>query len=339
MRPILRRAFPLALLIALLYPVWSIILRPDLDLWATDDGEAHLLRIYAMRLVFRETLAFPRWIPDLYRGYGYPVFNFYSPMVYLVGHLITITGVSVWNVFRLIGIASIASGAIGTYYFVRVACRHQDGTSRPFPAVVASLIYVLAPYPFIINIYLRGNLPEALSLGLVPWFLLAVDQCFIAARRTTIRTVLVAAVTGATIVLTHQLSGLLALGAAIVWIVGRVATSPSTLRLGFARVALGGLVSGGLLASTGIPSILELPAVHYENATMPVPQLLEKLVDASGNTPRPIILHGPVVPVLPGAVDWAGWGNPVVVVDRTLLRPLNGPIVPASVGTRPTFPR
>jgi hypothetical protein len=37
--------------------------------------------------------------------------------------------------------------------------------------------------------------------------------------------------------------------------------------------------------------------------------------------------------------DWAGWGNPMVVIDRTLLRPVNGPIVPASVGTRPTFPR
>ena len=36
--------------------------------------------------------------------------------------------------------------------------------------------------------------------------------------------------------------------------------------------------------------------------------------------------------------DWAGWGNPMVVIDRTLLRPVNGPIVPASVGTRPTFP-
>ena len=306
MRPVVRNTLPLALLLVLLYPVWSIMLRPDLDLWATDDAaETHLQRIYAMRLAFGETLAFPRWIPDLYRGYGYPVFNFYSPIVYWVGYLLTVTGVSVWNAFRLIGLGSIVSGAIGTYYLVRVTCQHQDGTCRSLPAVVASLVYVLAPYPFVINIYLRGNLPEALSLGLVPWFLLAVDQCFIAARRATIRTVLIAAVTGATIVLTHQLSGLLALGAAIVWIVARVATSPSTLRLGFARVALGGLVSGGLLASTGIPSILELPAVHYENATMPIAQLLEKLVDISGSTPRPIILHGPAVPVLPGAVDWA----------------------------------
>jgi uncharacterized membrane protein len=143
MRPIVKGTLPLALQLVLLYPVWSIMLRPDLDLWATDDAaETHLQRIYAMRLVFRETLAFPRWIPDLYRGYGYPVFNFYSPMVYLVGHLLTITGVSVWNAFRVIGLGSMASGAIGTYYFVRVSCQRQKGTSTPFAAVVASLMYV-----------------------------------------------------------------------------------------------------------------------------------------------------------------------------------------------------
>ena len=83
--PLARRGFPpiprwgdaggtITALIALFivsYPVWSIALRRDLDLWATDDGPAHLLRTYAIRLGFRESLAFPRWIPDLYRGYGY----------------------------------------------------------------------------------------------------------------------------------------------------------------------------------------------------------------------------------------------------------------------------
>ena len=37
--------------------------------------------------------------------------------------------------------------------------------------------------------------------------------------------------------------------------------------------------------------------------------------------------------------DWAGWGNPMVVVDHTVLRPSNGPVVPASVGPRPLYPR
>ena len=35
--------------------------------------------------------------------------------------------------------------------------------------------------------------------------------------------------------------------------------------------------------------------------------------------------------------DWAGWGNPMVVVDHSLLRPENGPDVPTNVGRRPMF--
>ncbi len=35
--------------------------------------------------------------------------------------------------------------------------------------------------------------------------------------------------------------------------------------------------------------------------------------------------------------DWAGWGNPLVVIDRTLLRPPTGPDVPTVVVDRPIF--
>ncbi len=35
--------------------------------------------------------------------------------------------------------------------------------------------------------------------------------------------------------------------------------------------------------------------------------------------------------------DWSGWGNPLVVIDRTLLRPPNGPDVPMVVVDRPIF--
>jgi uncharacterized membrane protein len=87
-------------LLILSYPVWSIALRRDIDLWATDDGLAHLLQTYAVRLGFRESIAFPRWIPDLYRGYGYPVFNFYAPMTYVAGHVLTLTGLSITQAQR-----------------------------------------------------------------------------------------------------------------------------------------------------------------------------------------------------------------------------------------------
>ncbi|NBQ31760.1 MAG: hypothetical protein EBU21_07455, partial [Proteobacteria bacterium] len=177
MRPVVKGTLPLALLLVLLYPVWSIMLRPDLDLWATDDGEAHLLRIYAMRLAWGETLAFPRWIPDLYRGYGYPVFNFYAPLTYLAGHLVTSTGLSVWSAFRILGLGAIVSGATGAYAVVRITSSRVTGNRDHTGAIAAGLLYLVAPYPFVTNLYIRADLPEALGLGILPWFLLAVDRC------------------------------------------------------------------------------------------------------------------------------------------------------------------
>ena len=51
----------IAILIALAYPVWSIMLRPDLDLWRTDDaGETHLLRFYAVQRALADAPSFPQ---------------------------------------------------------------------------------------------------------------------------------------------------------------------------------------------------------------------------------------------------------------------------------------
>ena len=38
----------------------------------------------------------------------------------------------------------------------------------------AAVVYALAPYPFLSNLYARGAIPEALALGMLPWLLAAV---------------------------------------------------------------------------------------------------------------------------------------------------------------------
>ena len=325
----LMHAFPLALLIVLLYPVWSIMLRADLDLWATDDGEAHLLRIYAMRLALGETLAFPRWIPDLYRGYGYPVFNFYAPLTYVAGHLVTATGLSVWSAFRVLGLGAIVSGATGAYAFVRTVSSCVTGNRDHSAAIVAGLLYLVAPYPFVTNLYIRADLPEALGLGILPWFLLAMDRCLVAeGRGTTLQSVLIAAVLGAMLLLTHQLSGALALVSAILWTASRLGIWHQVLRRGIARLVIGGIVAGGLVAFSAIPTLTEGASVQLASVRIPVGDMTEKLAVPFGTVARPLISHPNANPGEAGAVDWAWayrypWGGGV---ESTF-----GPVKPAAV--------
>jgi hypothetical protein len=316
-------------LLILSYPVWSIALRRDIDLWATDDGPAHLLRTYAIQLGFRESIAFPRWIPDLYRGYGYPVFNFYAPMTYVAGHVLTLTGLSIWNVFRLLSISAIVIGATGVYALVRVTSSRINGTCDRSPAVVAGLLYVVAPYPFITNLFIRADLPEALGLAMLPWFMLAVDQCLVTggteAPRTTLRGgqtsrspvradrrdavhgwIMASALLGASLLLTHQLSGAMAFACAVIWTAARFATMPAaTAQRGFLQLAAGGIIATGLVAFSAVPALTEGTSVQLASVQMPTGDMIEKLAVPFGTDARPLISHPSADPGEPGAVDWA----------------------------------
>ena len=378
--PLARRGFPpiprwgdaggtITALIALFivsYPVWSIALRRDLDLWATDDGPAHLLRTYAIRLGFRESLAFPRWIPDLYRGYGYPVFNFYAPLTYVAGHALTLAGVSVWSVFRILSIGATLIGATGVYALVRVTSSRITGNRDKTPSVIAGLLYVVAPYPFITNLYIRADLPEALGLAILPWFMMAVDQCLCASGtsgqwialhagqtpRFPVRAdasmtgeaqpprspahakrpydvlswTFASAFLGAVLLLTHQLSGAIALACASLWTAARFATLPATTaQRGFIRLVAGGIIAAGLVAFSAVPALTEGASVQLSSVQIPIGDMIEKLAVPFGTVARPLISHPSDDPGEPGAIDWAWayrypWG-----VQSTF-----GPVKPAA---------
>ncbi len=309
----------LALLLLLLYPVWSIMLRPDLDLWRTDDGEAHLLRIYAMRLAFNEVFALPRWASDLYRGYGYPVFNFYAPLSYYGATLLTALGLSTWDAFRALGIVTIASGATGTYALVRSTSSRITGNRDRIPAIAAGMLYVFAPYPFITNLYSRADLPEALGMGILPWFLLAVDRCLMAdGSGSTLRTILVAAVVGAALLLTHQLSAVLGIVSASIWIGVHLVNKPfPSVRRGILRLVTSGVIAGGLVAFSAIPTLTEGASVQLGLVKAPIDDMLERLAVPFGSDAPQLRSHPTNNPGLPGAVDWTWtyrypWGLPLM---------------------------
>lgn len=46
------------------------------------DGELHLMRLAQLHELFRQGIVYSRWAPDMAYGFGYPVFNFYAPLVY-----------------------------------------------------------------------------------------------------------------------------------------------------------------------------------------------------------------------------------------------------------------
>ncbi|HEX2515952.1 MAG TPA: hypothetical protein VH257_14690, partial [Chloroflexota bacterium] len=70
--------------IALAFVAWPWV-RPDL-LWNDiADAPNHLVRIFAVGAALGRGEAYPRWLGDLYLGYGYPLLNYYAPGLYYLG--------------------------------------------------------------------------------------------------------------------------------------------------------------------------------------------------------------------------------------------------------------
>lgn len=236
--------------------VWPFVSRPGLP--QETDAELHIFRLHELGTLVRGGELYPRWAPNFYHGYGYPIFNYYAPLTYYLG-----LGVELWPWFdavdgvKAVFILGFILAACGMYAFVR------DNWSRR-AGYIAAALYLYAPYIQYIDPHARGVLPESFSFGLFPLALWSLDRL---RRRATGWNWLAAASTTAAVVLVHNLMGLLFYTLLLAWALWQAATGGSrgSGRPGFptnARVfaALG--LGLGLAAFFWLPVILEREAVN-----------------------------------------------------------------------------
>ncbi len=295
---------------------------PAFNLWEPHDGPVHLLRSYVFADLLRRGDWFPRWAPDLYLGYGYPVFNYVPPLPYYlaaVGHFL---GLDRYGGLQAVGIVAVFAGATGAFSLARAL---WPSSATGFLAAAA---YTLAPYPFLYNLYIRGNLPEALALGLLPWLLWAAWRLW--HRPAYLRAVLLALLT-TLLLLTHNITAFLGVGLLLAWLLCLLLSdtrgaSEMPVALG---TSLGALLTGiALSAYFWLPALGERGFVHIEYLHQGTLDPREWLFDPLGIVSRdqwpdytgtrfgPIDLrwtpafsgwlNGPHKPLLPQLVLWAG---------------------------------
>ena len=126
--------------------------------------DQHVARLF----VFDEALKagqFPvRWVDGFGFGFGYPLFVFYPPLVYMVGEIYHIVGFGFIDSIKLVFFSGIFLSGLAMYIFAKELW-------GKFPALISSLFYLLVPYRAI-DVYVRGALAESFSfiwLPLVLW--------------------------------------------------------------------------------------------------------------------------------------------------------------------------
>ncbi len=219
---------------------------------AGTDAELHIFRLVELSRLVRAGILYPRWAPDFYFGYGYPIFNYYAPLAYYAGlALDLLPAIGPVAAVKGIFIFSILLGGWGMFGFVRDIWGDRAGT-------VAAAAYLYAPYLQYIDPLARGVLAESLAMGLLPCGLWALARLW---RRPSRPAFIAASLVTAAALLAHNLMAMIfggLIGGWLVWVLlfeqveGR---RPGRLLLAFA-------LGIGLTAFFWLPVGLERQAVN-----------------------------------------------------------------------------
>ena len=194
------------LLICLL-AVWPLLSRAGLA--EGTDAELHIFRLHELSLLIRGGEFYPRWAPNFYHGYGYPIFNYYAPLTYYLAlPLELLPRVDAVLASKAVLVGGMFLAGLGLYGYTRDNWGRRAG-------YVAAALYVYSPYIHYIDPFIRGALPEAFSFAMFPLALWALDRL---RRRPSPASWLAAVGLVAAVILSHNLMGLFFYGLLAAWV-------------------------------------------------------------------------------------------------------------------------
>lgn len=139
------------LLLFILIPTFAFLLSPNIY-WNMHD-DMQIIRQLELEKCIQDGQIPCRWSPDLGFGYGYPLFNYYPPLPYLIGEFYRIFGFSFVTVVKLTAVTQIIASASAMFIL-------GSAIFGPFGGLISSIFYAYAPYRAV-NIYVRGAMNEA----------------------------------------------------------------------------------------------------------------------------------------------------------------------------------
>jgi hypothetical protein len=156
--------------------------------------DQHIVRLHLFDQALREGNLYPRWVDGLGFGYGYPLFNFYPPLIYIIAEIFHLVGFSlIWSI-KMVVIVGFVSAAIGMYLLVTSVYKRQAG-------IVASVLYTYFFYHGV-TAYVRGAFAEFFTLSILPFVFLGLINLY---KKSTLRNAIFSAIPFALLILCHPL--------------------------------------------------------------------------------------------------------------------------------------
>lgn len=198
----------------------------------------------------------PRWIPELAGGHGYPLFDFFNPMSLIVGLPFRALGLAPHDAMKIAIVVLFAIGAIHTRLL-------GDRLFGRWIGLLASVLYLTAPYT-LSNFYVRGDLAEAGAMMVYPLIL----HHYLAYAETGRRRNWIAIAIGyAMLVPMHAFSAMMFTHAfAVIWTISLVRDWRRGIRSPLRHVEAGLAAALGILCASfyWIPVLAEMSTVSIE---------------------------------------------------------------------------
>jgi hypothetical protein len=244
------------LLFILIIPAFYFFLKPGIY-WNMHD-DMQMIRQLEMEKCFQDGQIPCRWTPDLGYGYGYPLFNFYPPLPYLIGEPIRLLGLSFVSTIKLTALLQILLSA-GFMYFLGLEL------VGPFGALLGALFYTYAPY-HAVNVYVRGAMNEAWAAVFFPLIFLF-SYRFV--KKSRLIDLLGLAISFCLILLSHNPMAFTISPFLIIWILfwsyQQNILKFKLLLLLFLKFAIGGLLAVSLSAFFTLPLLFESHYVQIDS--------------------------------------------------------------------------
>lgn len=186
-------------------------------------------------------------------GFGFPLFNYYPPLPYLVGELVRVLGFSFTSVAKLNFAMAIILSGIAMYLLAK------EFFGR-FGGALSAIFYIWAPY-HALDIYVRGAMNESWALVFFP-FIFWTGYKLITVHRS--RFTILLALSWAGLLLTHNLMVLIFAPVFLIWcllFLLRKENRKNIFRL-IIRLFTAGLLALGLSAFFTLPAFFEQKYVH-----------------------------------------------------------------------------
>ena len=216
--------------------------------------DLQMMRQLQMDKCFRDGQIPCRWVPDMGFGFGFPLFNYYPPLPYLVGEVIHVLGFSFMETVKVTFALSLILSGITMYFLAKNFFGRIGG-------VLSGVFYLWAPYRSV-DIFVRGAMNESWSFVFFPLIFLFSYKLITEKKSQVIKNLIFLALSYAGLLTSHNIMVMIFTPFFAGWVILHLWSSNGWRKI--PRLVASGILSFGLSAFFIIPVFLEQNLVKVE---------------------------------------------------------------------------